>query len=159
MGREKNATRSRPRLLQPKWPALKTENAAETALLMTITGSNLIAEAAHAREPQRVWVGSSLFGMSAFRNLRSRAAGVHSHRLSYWNSILTCRLRASSNLYAIAPTRIVAAAESSGLLRRCLTQYGLAHFEPMPRNHTPARASSRDDVPEFDRATHHAPCE
>ena len=73
------------------------------------TGSNLIAEATRAREPRRVWVGSSLFGMSAFRNLRSGAAGIHSYRLSDWNSILTCRLRASSSLYAIAPTRIVAA--------------------------------------------------
>lgn len=72
-----------------KWPALRAENAAETDLLVTITGSNLIAEAARAREPRRVWVGSSLFGMSAFRNLRPGAAGVHSHRLSYWNSVLT----------------------------------------------------------------------
>lgn len=61
---------------------LKLENAAETALLMTITGSNLIAEAARAREPRRVWVGSSLFGMSAFRNLRPLGAEWVRHRRS-----------------------------------------------------------------------------
>ena len=32
---------------------------------------NLIAEAARAREPRRVWAGSSPYGASAFRNLRS----------------------------------------------------------------------------------------
>lgn len=32
---------------------------------------NPIAEAARAREPRRVWAGSSPYGASAFRNLRS----------------------------------------------------------------------------------------
>lgn len=48
-----------------------------------------------------------------------------------------------------------AAAESSGLLRHSLAQYGLAHFQPVSRRHEPpARASSRDHKPEVGRTIH-----
>lgn len=107
---------------------------AERALPMTIQGSTpAFAEATRVMEPWRVWDGSSLIGMSAFRNLRpgqprgygigegttsldlalmpcALASDVHSHRRSHRNSNLTCRPRESSCPQLIAPARIVAAA-------------------------------------------------